>query len=612
MSGLIPQTFIDDLLARTDIVDVIGGRVQLKKTGKNLAACCPFHQEKTPSFTVSPDKQFYYCFGCGAAGNALRFIMEFDQLDFPQAVEQLAQSLGLDVPREAQQYQRQAHRFEALFEITKQSATYFQQQLFKPSGQSAQHYIQQRGLSAAVLKQYAIGYAPAGWQNLLEHIGQSPENTQHLLTTGLVIENPEKQSIYDRFRHRLIFPIRDIRGRFIGFGGRVLNPNDKPKYLNSPETPIFQKRQELYGLFEARQQQRQLDFLLVVEGYMDVVALAQNGIPNVVATLGTAVSQEHVTRLFKTVKEVFYCFDGDEAGRKAAWRALETTLPFMQDGYQAKFLFLPEGEDPDSLVRKEGQKAFLTRLKRNSQSIADYFFQTLCEQVDIQHMDGKARLAALAKPFIEQLPQGVFYQLMLGHLAELTGLSEQALSELSQVPAQPTSKTSAESATKPTAQYLEKKITRHSAKNFVSASKLSVSLTPAQVAVYLLSKYPEFAEQVEHSDRLANDQSEHTRLLAVMLKLLKDNPQASVGHLIGELYNTPLGNIYAAVLNRPPPQTGQASKEVFLEALTRLQQQLNLEDTYQELSQFKNLKSMDASKKEAFMRAFEQLRQSKR
>ena len=387
MAGLIPQSFIDDLLSRADIVDVIDKRVALKKSGKNYSACCPFHNEKSPSFSVQPEKQFYYCFGCGAGGNAIGFIMNFDSVDFPQAVESLARDNGMEVPREESKAATKRRADTAdLYTLLEEANNYYQLQLRKHEGRtSAVDYLKKRGVSGAIARDFGIGYAPPGWDNLLKACASTPERENNLLKAGMVIERETGQGSgqsggsqfkgYDRFRHRIMFPIRDARGRTIAFGGRVLG-DYKPKYLNSPETPVFHKGSELYGLFEARKSTKKLSRLLIVEGYMDVIALAQMDIRYAVATLGTATSGAHLTRLFRIVPEVVFCFDGDKAGRTAAWRALEATLLQMEDGRQVRFLFLPEGEDPDTLVRKVGQAAFETLID-NATPLEQFFFDKL-------------------------------------------------------------------------------------------------------------------------------------------------------------------------------------------------------------------------------------------
>ncbi|QVM91819.1 DNA primase [Pseudomonas entomophila] len=432
MAGLIPQSFIDDLLNRTDIVDVVSSRVQLKKTGKNLSACCPFHKEKSPSFTVSPDKQFYYCFGCGAGGNALGFVMDHDNLDFPQAVEELARAAGMEVPREeGRRGQKPRQPTDSpLYPLLEAAAEFYRQALRNhPTRKAAVEYLKGRGLSGEIARDFGLGFAPPGWDNLLKHLGADTLQQKVMIDAGLLIENAESGKRYDRFRDRVMFPIRDSRGRVIAFGGRVLG-DDKPKYLNSPETPVFHKGQELYGLYEARKHNRNLDEIIVVEGYMDVIALAQQGLRNAVATLGTATSEEHLKRLFRVVPSVLFCFDGDQAGRKAAWRALESTLSSLQDGRRARFLFLPEGEDPDSLVRAEGTDAFQARINQHAQSLADYFFEQLSNEADPRSLEGKAHMATLATPLIEQVPGANLRQLMRNRLKEITGLDAQQTEQL--------------------------------------------------------------------------------------------------------------------------------------------------------------------------------------
>ncbi|MCG6657738.1 DNA primase [Halomonas campisalis] len=425
MAGQIPQRFIDDLLARVDVVEVVGERVQLKKAGRNHSGLCPFHQEKTPSFTVSADKQFYHCFGCGAHGNALRFLMEYDQLRFPEAVEQLAARLGLEVPREgaddprAQARERKRREGVNLLEL---SASYFRERLKMPEGRGAREYLERRGLSAEVQQAFGIGYAPDAWESLKRHLGERGIAESVQVEYGLLVQREESGRTYDRFRDRVMFPIRDVRGRTIAFGGRVLG-DAKPKYLNSPETPVFHKGRELYGLYEARQANPRLERLLIVEGYMDVVALAQFGIRNAVATLGTSTSEEHLARLFRMVSEVVFCFDGDRAGRQAASRALETVLPLMIDGRQARFLFLPEGEDPDTLVRREGQAAFEDRITCAS-PLSEFLFDQAATGRDLARIEERERYASQVLAAIARLPEGVLKSLLLGELSRRTGVDQ--------------------------------------------------------------------------------------------------------------------------------------------------------------------------------------------
>lgn len=412
MPGLIPQNFIDNLLARTEIVDVIGARVDLKKAGASHKACCPFHNEKTPSFIVNPVKQFYHCFGCGANGSAISFLMEYEHMSFPEAVEELAAMAGLEVPREQGTAVQQSQS--PLYEVLDTCSRFFQQQL--RSHQPAIDYLKQRGLSGETAKQFGLGYAPNRWDSL--ETGLPDCKQADLLTAGMLTKN-DNGKIYDRFRDRVIFPIRDRRGRTIGFGGRVMG-NGEPKYLNSPETPVFHKGEELYGLYEARQANRTLASLLVVEGYMDVIGLAQHGVGNAVATLGTATTAEHLERLFRVVNDVIFCFDGDRAGRQAAWRALKTTLPTLRDGREARFLFLPDGEDPDSLVKSLGRDAFVAKLQ-DALPLADFLFRELTGESTLESVGDRTRLAEAAKPLIKSVPGEVYRTLLYKQLSDRVG-----------------------------------------------------------------------------------------------------------------------------------------------------------------------------------------------
>ncbi|MBT8056557.1 MAG: DNA primase [Gammaproteobacteria bacterium] len=410
MGGLIPDSFIEELLGRIDIVEIIERRVPLKKAGREFQACCPFHDEKTPSFTVSPQKQFYHCFGCGAHGSAIGFMMNYEGLEFVDAVEELARHAGLQVPREASSRPRPSA---GLYELLDKAAVFYQQQLKDNS--EAVAYLKQRGLSGEVAKDFGIGYAPPGWDGLIGKLGTDEKRLDHLRKAGMISKG--RSGEYDKFRHRIMFPIHDRRGRVIAFGGRALG-DDGPKYLNSPETELFHKGRELYGLYLARRSEAKLERILVVEGYMDVVALAQFGLRNCVATLGTATTGDHAELLFRAADEVIFCFDGDRAGRQAAWRALENTLPRLKDGRQARFLFLPEGEDPDSMVRQEGAEAFNRRLDA-AQPLSDYFFEHFTAEVDMAALDGRARLVAKARPALDVIPDGVFRDMMFERLGTL-------------------------------------------------------------------------------------------------------------------------------------------------------------------------------------------------
>ncbi|HEX7034348.1 MAG TPA: DNA primase [Pseudomonadales bacterium] len=417
--GRIPQSFINDLLARIDIVDVIDGRLTLRKAGKDYQALCPFHNEKTPSFSVVPDKQFYHCFGCGASGTALTFLMEFDRLEFVEAVEELAKLAGVEVPREHRERPQQDHS--DLYAVLARAERFYRQALKEHP--PAVEYLRGRGLSGEVARDFGIGYAPDAWDAARRALQDVPES--RLLEAGVLTRN-DAGRVYDRFRGRIMFPIRDTRGRIIGFGGRIIRADDSgPKYLNSPETAIFHKGRELYGLYEARRALKRLDRLIVVEGYMDVVALAQAGVANCVATLGTAATAEHFQKLYRYTEEVICCFDGDNAGRRAAWRALESALPVLEESRQLRFMFLPEGEDPDSLVRARGREAFL-EMAGVAEPAIEYLFNRLADGLDLRNVDHKARLAGLALPFIEKVPDGILRRLMSERLYGLTGIAADA------------------------------------------------------------------------------------------------------------------------------------------------------------------------------------------
>ncbi|CUX96260.1 DNA primase [Candidatus Gullanella endobia] len=403
MIGRIPRVFINELLARTDIVDLIDARIRLKKQGKNFLTCCPFHQEKTPSFTVNGEKQFYHCFGCNAHGNAIDFLMHYDRLEFVESIEELAAQYSLEVPYETgivlnqkKQYQRKN-----LYQVMNQLNNFYQQILKTKVASDALHYLNQRGLNKMIINYFGIGFAPPGWDNIYKRFCYSSEDIVLLNNAGMLVQNDNGRT-YDRFRNRIMFPIRDKRGRVIAFGGRILGEG-QPKYLNSPETDIFHKNRQLYGFYEAKNNHRKLSRLLVVEGYMDVVTLVQFGINYAVASLGTSTTSEHIQLLYRVTDQVIYCYDGDRAGRKAAWRALENTLPYLTDGRQLCFMFLPDGEDPDSLIRKIGKEAFEQKIKQ-LRPLSTFLFDTLISQVDLSSPDGRAKLSRLALPLINKVP----------------------------------------------------------------------------------------------------------------------------------------------------------------------------------------------------------------
>ncbi len=588
MAGRIPQNFIDDLISRLDIVDVVSARTRLKKTGKNYSACCPFHNEKTPSFTVSPDKQFYYCFGCGATGSAVKFVMEFDGLEFPDAVEKLAGDLNIEVPREGSQQQNREPQHRELYTLTQKAADFFEQQLRTSKDKDkAINYLKERGLSGKAAKFFSIGYAPPGWDNLQNALAPGEKNDstnnkiiKQLISCGMTIEKDDGRT-YDRFRDRVMFPIRNVKGQVIAFGGRVLG-DEKPKYLNSPETPIFHKGQELYGLYEARKIRQKLTRMIIVEGYMDVVALAEYGIHYAVATLGTSTSEHHIRRLFKVVPEIIFCFDGDNAGRKAAQRAMETVIPALQDGLQARFLFLPDGEDPDTIVRKEGKEAFEKRLD-NSKHLPEFLFDNVKEQVDFDTLDGKARFGQLAAPLISRLPTGMLKELMQQQLAQETGIKQEVLAKLLPTETAPSNQHS-QSANNPTANpsnspastaiqdYNEHQYDQSDEQDIdigdfiddtnsiASASVNAVSIdsskedkqlaTLTQKALTLLVKFPDSAQRIEPQEAF-EPEDENERLLCEILKKLKQNPQSSSIGLLILWTGTPYAEMLKQIANQP-------------------------------------------------------------
>lgn len=556
MAGRIPQRFIDDLLARTDIVDVIGARVQLKKTGRNHSALCPFHQEKSPSFTVSADKQFYHCFGCGASGNALRFVMEFDRLNFPEAIEALAGRAGMEVPREGesdeqrQQARVQARRQEEAVNLLELGTQFYQQQLASGASQSAHDYLKRRGLSDDIVSRYAIGYAPAGWDVLKRHLSEKGVDENVQVEYGLLVRKEETGRSWDRFRDRVIFPIRDWKGRTIGFGGRVLG-DEKPKYLNSPESPVFHKGRELYGLYETRMQSKRPERMLIVEGYMDVVALAQHGVDYAVATLGTATTEEHLRRLFRLVDEVVFCFDGDTAGRQAAYRALNTVLPQMIDGRQARFLFLPEGEDPDSLIRQEGGEAFEQRIVRAG-SLTEYLFDHAGEGRDLRRLEDRERFASAVLEGIAKLPQGLLKSLLMRELSERTGLERSTLEEISEGRARPGV---AASQTPQPQQYASSHESGHSAPLARKApprrQQGATSLSMSGRILHLIVHSPVLVEALPEGEAWCPEDDDGQLLLEVV-RLVRAGGYRSSQVLLAHFHGSSHGSRLLTLLQREP------------------------------------------------------------
>ncbi|MDH5179643.1 MAG: DNA primase [Gammaproteobacteria bacterium] len=567
MAGLIPQSFIDELLTRSDIIEVIDSRVPLKKAGREYTACCPFHNEKTPSFTVSPGKQFYHCFGCGAHGSAIGFLMEYEHLNFPEAVEELARINGLEVPRESgpapdpKAKQRQT----TLYDLMGQCDRFYRQQLRQhPASKRAKNYLkEQRGLTGEIATVFGIGYAPPGWDTLNKALNpdNKPELEQQLVDLGMLIRKDEGGS-YDRFRDRILFPIRDQRGRTIAFGGRILG-DEKPKYLNSPETPLFHKGRELYGLFEMRQAMRHIDRILVVEGYMDVVALAQYHIRYAVATLGTATTPDHLNKLFRICPEVVFCFDGDRAGREAAWRALENALPILKEGHEIRFLFLPDGEDPDTLVRKEGKVDFEKRMSEAT-PLSEYFYSQLRQELDISSPEGRSRFVELARPSLEKLPNGLFRTLMVEQLAQLTNLHPSQL---------------ALSATK-----VSSKITApEKVTSFKPAA--NTEITPSLVAkgVKIIVHRPDLCNLLKDKENFEKTQLPGINIFSEIATLAKDNPGITTASLLSRLENRNYGPRLKRLLSKEQLLDGEPLEEEFkatLEILRKRVKQLRRDELY--------------------------------
>ena len=502
MRGRIPREFIDELLARLDVVEVIDRRVPLKKAGKDFKACCPFHNEKTPSFTVSRPKQFYHCFGCGVSGTAITFLMEFEHLSFPEAVEELAGEAGLEVPDTGPARSGDNPTL-PLLEILGEASRYYKDQLRSHRDASTTiAYLKQRGLTGEIAAQFDLGYAPTGWDNL-SSTADNEEKLDLMVKAGLISKR-ESGGHYDRFRARVIFPIHDSKGRVIAFGGRLLDEGE-PKYLNSPETPVFHKGSELYNLHRARSAIAQQQMSIVVEGYMDVLALAQHGIDHCVATLGTATTTTHLQRLFRLAPSIVFCFDGDRAGRDAAGRALEIALPLLESGRQVSFLFLPDGEDPDSVIRDQGADTFRTLIE-SATPLPDLLFDTLLNQTDLTRMDGKARLATLARPLVSRVPEGPLRELMQQRLSDLTGVAPSGLGGLPTTP--------------PTVPHKR-------------ASARSKRLSPLATAISVLVQRPQLATGLDLPTAVVDTQDDPgVQLLTKVHGLARENPQLTTASLI--------------------------------------------------------------------------------
>jgi DNA primase len=502
MSSLIPQSFLDELLGHTDVVELIDSYVPLKKRGTSFIACCPFHNEKTPSFNVVAKKQFYHCFGCGANGNAISFVMAYMNQGFIEAVETLASRLGMQVPREGKSEKNPQSM--SLYQLLMKVSQFYQQTL-KTKGQTAIDYLRQRGLSGEIAKLYQLGYAQEGWHTLET---QFKSHKSELLTTGMLIQKEDGKT-YDRYRNRIMFPIHDRQGRIIGFGGRVLDKEQKPKYLNSPETTIFQKSRELYGLHQILKRESKITKIIIVEGYMDVIALAQHGICNAVAALGTATSNYHIQLLAKHSKKLLFCFDGDNAGRQAAWRALESCLPELNAGIDAGFVFLPEGQDPDSLIRTEGADKFNERLEQAT-ALNRFFLDSIAKGIDTQSVAGKSQLINAAKPYLQKMQDGPYTQLLVNELARMTHIENYRISEL----------------------------TRENNNKKPQETSKKIALSPIRLAIAILIQNPEILSSCQAQINIELLDGKRQEILQKLLRQLQNSPATNTATLIEAWRNT--------------------------------------------------------------------------
>lgn len=533
----IPPSFIQEVIARSDIVEIIRSRVKLTQRGDNYLAHCPFHEEKTPSFNVSHSKQFYYCFGCSANGNVIGFLMAFDRMEFREAITHLAAHTGLEMP--ASTTDEDAKRYQALYQVLDNAAKYYCMSLRRHP--AAIDYVKSRGLSERTAQHFSLGYAPAGWDNLQKQMGASPEQQTALAESGLII-NKKPGRTYDHFRDRIMFPIRNVTGQIIGFGGRTRG-DDQPKYLNSPETLLFHKGQELYGLYEARQHSKKLTQLIVVEGYMDVIALHQQGITNAVATLGTAITTKQVQKCLRYVNHCVFCFDGDPAGRQAAWKALTLALPLLRENIHIHFLFLPDREDPDSLVRKIGAVAF-SQLLEQSRALPDVFFEALRQQIPVDSLTHKAHFGQQAARYLNTIPQGLFRQLMYDRLAEELQVEASTLSELLQPPL-PQSATTQPRTPKPSGRGRQ-------------------LLPPTHRAISLLLHNSSLAELAPNTIELDLLDDPEKNLFIRILHCLREQPQLTTGELLTYLNDAQEQQLIAELATRSPTVPLEGMKTEFM------------------------------------------------
>ena len=530
MQGLIPRQFIDDLLTKIDLVELIDAYVPLKKRGLNYLACCPFHNEKTPSFNVIPKKQFYHCFGCGANGNAISFIMNYLHQSFPQTIETLAAKAGLVIPREV--VSDHLKQTLSLYAILQKLAEFYQHHLRTDIGAVAVSYLKKRGINGKIAKEYQIGYAPQGWHTIEQKF---PSYHAEFLTTGMLIQK-EDHKTYDRYRHRIMFPIHDRHGRITGFGGRALDQDQQPKYLNSPETILFHKSHELYGLYQMLQTRVVLSMIVIVEGYMDVIALAQHGIPYAVATLGTATTAHHIQLINKYTQDVRFCFDADQAGRQAAWRALETCLPFLDSGLQTYFVFLPEGHDPDSFVRAEGKEVFETLLQ-NATPLHQFFFTTLLKECEITDLTGKNQFIHATKPYFAKIPDCPYKVLLISELARLTHIDQYRIEQLLK-------------ESPPTTAQIPEPMT------------LTWQRSPLRLAIALLIQQPSlYNSMLPTLDSNSASDNEY-RLLITLLQHLSQHSHSNTASLLEAFRDTPWFDVISqfAIWNHQVPNQSLASE----------------------------------------------------
>ena len=547
MAGHIPQDFIDGLLTRVDVVDIINRRVPLKKKGREYSACCPFHNEKTPSFTVSTSKQFYYCFGCGAHGSAISFLMEYDHMDFVEAIETLASQLGLEVPREGGHQAPKKIISKDLYTLMQDASEYYQLQL--NASKPALEYLQDRGLSEEVSTRFMLGYALTGWDHILKHLSHSYTPKQ-MIDTGLVIEK-DNGGAYDRYRDRIMFPIRNRKGQVIGFGGRVMG-DEKPKYINSPETELFHKGSELYGFYEARDATRKLERIIVVEGYMDVIALAQYGISYAVATLGTATTPEHIQLLFRSVPEIIFCFDGDRAGKEAAWRALNNALSMVVDGKEIRFLFLPQGEDPDSLVRKIGKETFEDSYTNDALALTDYLLKHLQKEFNISSKEGKSRFLNALGDLVKKMPDSLIRDQLFIDIAKQTSIS---------------------------ISNIKKRVLQNNRpiqQHFTHTKDQEVRRTPIRYAITLLLHDTSLVQFIENPEQIASSNLSGADLLTTLIETIEESPHINGASLLERWRNTDLeASLIRLMKWQPDTNDNEVLVQEFQDCLRQIRKKAN-------------------------------------